>query len=99
MFDKLKRRASDPQAFTLPITPKGAKTEVQLLSKDLAEVEGCLGLVTYTESEIGMEILEGRLFICGKDLELKLYREKRVAIIGTIQSLRFEESKSLREAP
>ena len=94
MFDQLKRRLSDPQALTLPVNRHGMKTELQLTSNNLAEVEGCLGLVVYTENEIGMEILEGRLFICGRDLELKLYREKRIAIMGKIDSLRFECQKN-----
>jgi hypothetical protein len=40
-----------------------------------------------------MEILEGRLYINGSALELKLYRGRHIAVIGQISSLRFEEGR------
>ena len=91
MRNPFKKWIYNPQALTPPPHPKGEKTEIQLLSDGLAEIDGCRGLLVYTDEEIGMEILEGRLFVCGKELELKLYREKHIAIIGAIRSLRFEK--------
>ena len=93
MFKKLKARGFDPQSFLPPLDPRGEKTEIQLLSTGLIEIAGCRGLLVYTDTEIGMEILEGRLYINGSALELKLYRGRHIAVIGQISSLRFEEGR------
>lgn len=93
MFEKLKKLAADPQALTLPFDRRGEKTELLLTGEELAEVSGCRGLLLYTDKEIGMETAEGRLFICGEELELKLYRGRHIAVIGKIRGVRLEHEK------
>jgi sporulation protein YqfC len=97
LFEKLKKLAADPQALTLPVDKNGEKTELLLVGEQLAEVSGCRGLVRYTDKEIGMETSEGRLFICGEELELKLYRERHIAIIGKIGGVRLEYDAKHRQ--
>ena len=93
MFEKLKKRMTDPQALTLPVDHKGEKTELSLTGSGLAEVAGCRGLVVYTDREIGMETAEGRLYIDGEELELKLYRDRHIAVIGRILGIRLQYGK------
>ncbi len=91
LFGLLKRWYVDPQSLTPPAGGCSGRTEILLSGRDLVELDGCKGLTVYKEDEISMKIREGVLSVCGKDLELKIYRGAHIAVMGKIERILFLE--------
>lgn len=97
LLPHLQKILTDPQALAPPAGTAFSGTEIVLCGRDLIEIEGCRGLITYTEEEIGMLIKEGTLCINGQHLSLKIYRGAHIAICGNIQSVLFDAPSSKKE--
>ena len=89
----LKRWYVDPQSLTPPPGAGSGRTETVLSGRDLIEIDGCRGLEIYREDEIAVRIKEGILSVRGQNLELKIYRGSRIAVIGRIDAAIFSGGK------
>ena len=79
------------QALALPEGTRLGPTDISLRGDRLIEIALCTGICVYTRQKIGVYINEGRLTVCGEDLTLKTYRDRRITISGRIREIHFEK--------
>ncbi len=86
-----KRRRKLLEALELPIDMSGRVSDISIISNREVDIFGCKRIVSYSETEIELELGELRVNICGEDLSLKTFFGKDIKISGTVASLRLEE--------
>ena len=64
-------------------------THIELFDRRILSVEGCRGIVEYTEEIIELLIRNGSFRIVGKDLQITLYDQQSVTVCGKISKTEF----------
>lgn len=64
-------------------------TRIELLSNSEITVEGCLGVMEYTDTYLKLRLLKGSVIILGSDFDITMFEDKRISVTGKISSLEF----------
>ena len=65
----------------------GPHTEIFGNSK--INIEGCLGVVEYTDTYLKLKLQKGTLIICGEQFDIVFFEQRLITVKGKISSVEF----------
>lgn len=69
----------------------GGETKISLTGSGEAVVENYKGILQYTDSEILIQSLRGKVLLCGRNLEIVWYTSLEMKITGVISSILLQQ--------
>ena len=69
----------------------GGETKISLTGSGEAVVENYKGILQYTDSEILIQSLRGKVLLCGRNLEIVWYTSLEMKITGLISSILLQQ--------
>ena len=69
----------------------GGETKISLTGSGEAVVENYKGILQYTDSEILIQSLRGKVLLCGRNLEIVWYTSLEMKITGSIFSILLQQ--------
>ena len=69
----------------------GEETKISLTGSGEAVVENYKGILQYTDSEILIQSLRGKVLLCGRNLEIVWYTSLEMKITGSIFSILLQQ--------
>lgn len=78
---------------TLELAPDldGGETKISLTGSGEAVIENYKGILQYTDSEILLQSLRGKVLLRGRNLEIVWYTSLEMKIIGAISSILLQQ--------
>ena len=83
------------ESLDIPIGTFGKISFVEAVGNREVCVDGCEGIVDYTDSEVSLLLCDGMLTVSGAELELKSFSYGRVAVCGIIHSINYGEKNGV----
>ncbi len=71
-----------------PLTMKSC-ARIELSGNRAASIEGCKGIIEYSERQIILNLADSRIRFCGFNLEISAFDSESAAISGQITGLEF----------
>ena len=62
---------------------------IEMISNREICIEGCVGVLEYTDAYMKINLCKGALIIIGSNLDITLFEGKTLAVCGTISSVEF----------
>lgn len=96
MSKKIKKPLSQRLCETLdiPVCTFGKTSLIEAVGNREISVSGCLGLVSYTEELVVLELCDGVLAVAGSLLELHSFSCGRVSVSGIISGISYGEGET-----
>lgn len=96
MSKKIKKPLSQRLCETLdiPVCTFGKTSLIEAVGNREISVSGCLGLVSYTEELVVLELCDGVLTVVGSLLELHSFSCGRVSVSGIISGISYGEGET-----
>ena len=69
----------------------GEETKISLTGSGEAVIENYKGILQYTDSEILIQSLRGKVLLCGRNLEIVWYTSLEMKITGVISSILLQQ--------
>lgn len=69
----------------------GGETKISLTGSGEAVIENYKGILQYTDSEILIQSLRGKVLLCGRNLEIVWYTSLEMKITGSIFSILLQQ--------
>ena len=69
----------------------GGETKISLTGSGEAVVDNYKGILQYTDSEILIQSLRGKVLLCGRNLEIVWYTSLEMKITGVISSILLQQ--------
>lgn len=69
----------------------GGETKISLTGSGEAVIENYKGILQYTDSEILIQSLRGKVLLCGRNLEIVWYTSLEMKITGSISSILLQQ--------
>ena len=69
----------------------GGETKISLTGSGEAVIENYKGILQYTDSEILLQSLRGKVLLCGRNLEIVWYTSLEMKITGVISSILLQQ--------
>lgn len=69
----------------------GGETKISLTGSGEAVIENYKGILQYTDSEILLQSLRGKVLLCGRNLEIVWYTSLEMKITGSIFSILLQQ--------
>ena len=69
----------------------GGETKISLTGSGEAVIENYKGILQYTDSEILIQSLRGKVLLCGRNLEIVWYTSLEMKITGVISSILLQQ--------
>ncbi len=77
------------RSLDLPIGAFGRISFIESVGSREVNIEGCVGLLTYTGEEVSLELCDGSVTIRGRELELASWSGGRMTVSGVITSIAY----------
>jgi len=77
------------RVFDIPPGMTGGDVKIELSSNREACVDGCKGIIEYYDTLIKLNIGNGTVSFCGKNLHISVYNANVAVIIGIINSVEY----------
>lgn len=62
---------------------------IEMISNREICIEGCRGVIEYTDAYLKLNLCKGALIVIGSNLDITLFEGKTITICGTINSVEF----------
>ena len=62
---------------------------IQIYSNSKITIEGCHGVIEYTDTYLKLKLQKGTLILCGSGFDIIFYEQKLITIKGNISSVEF----------
>lgn len=62
---------------------------IEMISNREICVEGCAGVLEYTDAYLKLKLCKGALIIMGSNLDITLFEGKTITVCGTISAVEF----------
>lgn len=62
---------------------------IEMISNREICIEGCVGVLEYTDAYLKLKLSKGALIIMGSNLDITLFEGKMITICGTVSSVEF----------
>ena len=62
---------------------------IEITGNSVLTLEGCHGVLEYTDTYMKLKLQKGVLIICGSDFDITLFENKLISVKGNISSVEF----------
>lgn len=83
------------EALDVPVCTFGTTSLIEAVGNREISISGCLGLVSYTEELVVLELCDGVLTVAGSLLELHSFSCGRVSVSGIISRISYGEGETV----
>ncbi len=63
--------------------------QIQIFGNNKIMVEGCMGVLEYTDTYLKLKLQKGALILCGAGFDISFYEERLITVKGKISSVEF----------
>ena len=64
-------------------------SRIEILGNNILTLEGCHGVIEYTDTYIKLRLSKGYLILCGNEFYITLFENKLISINGSFSSVEF----------
>lgn len=75
--------------FELPTATLGKGAHIELFSNKSALIDGCAGVIEYTDEYVKLNIGKGTVSICGTNLQIVYFDAEQLSLSGKISNIEF----------
>lgn len=73
-----------------PQSPNFLSTSrIEMIGNNILTLEGCHGVIEYTDAYIKLRLSKGYLILCGNMLDITIFENKLISIKGSFSSVEF----------
>ena len=64
-------------------------SHIQIFGNSKINLEGCMGVLEYTDTYLKLKLQKGSLIFCGSGFDIIFYEERLITVKGKISSIEF----------
>ena len=64
-------------------------THTEIFGNGKINIEGCMGVLEYTDTYLKLKLQKGTLILCGDSFDIIYFEEKLITVKGVISSVEF----------
>ena len=66
-----------------------SSSRIELIGNNILTLEGCHGVIEYTDTYIKLKLSKGSIILCGNRFDITLFENKLISIKGNFSSVEF----------